>query len=120
MTNKYNWEVLALDCYPQKAGETNVVFNIHWILRGTDGINNASVYGAKDVGLEDGTPFTPYDSLTLEQVTGWLTSSLGEEQIKALQSNIDGQIDILANPSSASTITQITLPWVKGDIPTTI
>jgi hypothetical protein len=69
--NTFTWVITALDCYPQDAGQTDVVFTCHYTLNGTDGNgHNGSVYGTVGVTYTAGEPFTPYAQLTQAQVVG--------------------------------------------------
>jgi len=111
MANTYTWVITAMDAYPQQAGQTDVVFTVHWTLNGTDGSgHNGSVYGT--VGLtpyQAGEPFTPYAQLTQNQVIVWVTAALGAEQVASLEKNIDQQIANQISPSIVSPA----LPWAS-------
>jgi len=109
MANTYTWVITAMDAYPQQAGQTDVVFTVHWTLNGTDGSgHNGSVYGT--VGLtpyQAGEPFTPYAQLTQNQVIVWVTAALGAEQVAALEASIDQQIQQQITPTSVN----LPPPW---------
>jgi hypothetical protein len=108
MANTYTWVITAMDSYPQHAGQTDVVFTIHWTLNATDGSgHNASVYGTVGVIYAAGEPFTPYAQLTQQQVIGWVTTSLGAEQVAAYEASLDQQI---ANQITPPVVT-LPLPW---------
>ena len=104
MANVYTWSVTAMNCYPQKDGNTNVVFTVHWTCAGTDGTYSTSVYNTCSIPLAQGT-FTPYADLTQEQVLGWCWAN---GVIKdAIEEAVEQQLANLANPSE---VTQ-PLPW---------
>ena len=108
MANTYTWNINAIDCYPTFEGQTDVAFTVHWTLDGTDGTHSASVYGT--VGLapyKSGEPFTPFASLTKDQVVGWVTEALGAEQVTSLEENVSAQIAALVNP----TVVSPPIPW---------
>ena len=107
MPNTMTWVVEAMDCYPQSAGETDVVFTVHWRLNGTNGTYNATVYGTVGVTYKQGEPFTPYANLTQSQVIGWVQAALGPEQVTSLEANIDTQIENQVNPP----VVTPPLPW---------
>jgi hypothetical protein len=93
-----------MNCYPQKDGNTNVVFTAHWTCAGTDGTYSTSVYNTCNIPLAQGT-FTPYADLTQEQVLGWCWAN---GVIKdAIEEAVKQQLANLANPSE---VTQ-PLPW---------
>lgn len=101
------WTVTAMDCYPQADGETDVVFNVHWTLTGTDGTYTGSVYGSQGVSLDPAAPFIPYADLTEAQVIGWVQDAMGAEQVAAYEANVATQIENQINPPVVSP----PLPW---------
>lgn len=107
MSNTYAWVISQLDCYPEHEGRTNVVFNIHWRRKATDGVREADVYGTQMVTLDSTASFTPYNKLTKTQIEGWLKNSIGTAQIAALDANLDKQIADQVAPS----VNQPSLPW---------
>lgn len=113
--NQYKFTFPALEAYPQHGGESDVVFTVHWRLDGDDGLGNtAGVYGSVGVVYEDGEPFTPFQELTEEQVTGWVISALGEDKVADMKASIDSQIAALQTPTSVV----MTPPWVvQPEIP---
>jgi len=88
----------------------NVVTTVHWTASQTDGDFTASAYGSLGVPAADPTSpgFIPFEDLTEEQVKQWVLDTMGEEQVTALQANLDGQIETQKNPTSASG-----LPWAQ-------
>jgi len=50
----------------------------------------------------DDPDFVPYDDLTETQVISWVEAAMGEEQLAALELNLDNQLAALANPTSAT------------------
>jgi hypothetical protein len=85
-----------------------VVQPIPWSATQTVGDFTASSYGCLGVPAKDPSDptFIPFESLTEEQVKQWVLDTMGEEQVAALQANLDGQINAQKNPTSASG-----LPW---------
>lgn len=112
--NTYIWSFPAIDVYPTQSSNTDVVYNIHWRLRGVDQStsHSAEVYGTQGVPAynPDSGSFTPYDQLTKEQVTDWVLSAMGD-RYGSLTSSIDTQIQNQINPPSL----QLAPPW---DVPT--
>jgi hypothetical protein len=86
----------------------SVVFTIHWVATQTDGDFTASAYGSLGVPAKDPSDptFIPFDQLTEAEVKQWVITTMGEEQVAALQANLDGQINAARFPTSASG-----LPW---------
>lgn len=101
------WAVVQMDAYPEVDGETDVVFNVHWTLNGTDGTYQGSAYGTQAVSLDSSAPFTPYADLTQEQVLGWVQDAMGPEQVAAIEASVAQQIADQANPP----VVTPPLPW---------
>ena len=101
------WNVVSMDAYPELDGQADVVFTCHWVLSGTDGTYNGSVYGSVGVTLDPDAPFTPYASLTQAQVVGWVQDALGEEQVASYEANVAQQIENQINPP----VVTPPLPW---------
>ena len=93
MTNSYQWAVNQMTAYPEHEGEQNVVFQVSWVCSATDGAFNSAAYGTVDTTYIAGTPFTPYNQLTLETVNAWVASALGEEGIAKAYADCDAAID---------------------------
>jgi hypothetical protein len=103
----FTWTVTQLDCYPQYDNQTDVVFTVHWTCSGTDGTYSGSVYSTCSVTYVAGTPFTPYDQLTQNQVLDWIWAS-GVDKDSA-QAAVQTQIDNQINPPVVSP----QLPWTN-------
>jgi hypothetical protein len=112
MTIFYQWSVNSMTAYPKYAELTDVVFQIAWVLSATDGTYNAAAYGSVDTTYVAGTPFTPYDQLTLDQVNGWVATALGPDGIAKAQADCDAAI--AAQQDTSKPVTP-PLPW---NIPT--
>jgi len=103
----YDWNCKTVDVHPQEEGETDVVYNVHWIVTGTsdqlDPQGNAYVatnIGTQTVPLDPETPFIPFEDLTNEVVVEWTKEAMGEEQVTQIEENIASQIGELENPTS--------------------
>jgi len=105
--NTYKWTISQLDCKPKEAENSNVVVTAHWNLDATDGTLSSGAYGTQSFTLEQGIAFTPFESLTEDQVIGWIKEFMGADAVTALQENLDKQITNLINPS----IINPQLPW---------
>lgn len=101
------WTISQLDAYPQYEGKVDVVFTAHWRLTGTDGEYTGSVYGSIGLTLDPDAPFTPYASLTQDQVIGWVKDAMGEEQVASYEANVAQQIADQINPPVVTPV----LPW---------
>ena len=105
----YEWNCKTVDVHPQEEGETDVVYNVHWIVTGTsDQLDpQGNAYSATNIGtqvvpLNPETPFIPFDELTNEVVVGWTKDAMGEEQVQSIEDSIASQIAELENPTSVT------------------
>ncbi len=96
----YDWNCKTVDVHPQEKGETNVVYNVHWIVTGTKENYSATSIGTQMVPLDSETDFIPFDELTNKTVVGWAKDAIGEEQVQAIEDGIASQIAELENPTS--------------------
>tara|TARA_R110000787_G_scaffold82412_5_gene178119 strand:- start:711 stop:1064 length:354 start_codon:yes stop_codon:yes gene_type:complete len=103
----YDWNCKTVDLHPQQDEETDVVYNVHWIVTGTsdelDSEGNPYFYsniGTQLVPLDPSTPFIPFEDLTNQLVVEWTKSAMGEEQVTSIETNISNQIALLINPTS--------------------
>ena len=103
----YDWNCKTVDVHPQEEGETDVVYNVHWIVTGTSDQLDAqgNPYSSTNIGtqvvpLDPETPFIPFDELTNEVVVGWTKDAMGEEQVQSIEDSIASQIAELENPTS--------------------
>jgi hypothetical protein len=106
MAVKYSWVINALDSYPDENGKKDVVFRIHWHREAADGAKIVDTYGAQEIELLAGAPFTPYDALTKAQVESWLETALGAEMLAAIKDHLDAR---LAEITSVPVVKP--LPW---------
>jgi hypothetical protein len=107
--NTYTWQFPQLEAYPTVEDKTDVVFTVHWRLRGEDELeNSAEVYGTVGLAPYDGEgQFVEFANLTKETVTTWVESALGEEQVASYKQNLDDQIEAIINPKTVT----LTPPW---------
>ena len=96
----YTWNNKTVDTFPSLEGETDVIFNVHWRLAGTDDNDNTgSVYGTQSLETSDLSNFTTFADITEEQINEWTEAALGEEKVAELKANIDALIEEQINPT---------------------
>ena len=105
MTITNTWAVVQMDAYPEYEGEPDVVFTVHWTLSGTDGTYSGSSYGSVGITLTEGSTFTPYADLTLDQVLGWVWANGVDKD--AQEASVAAQIEAQINPP----VVTPPLPW---------
>ena len=105
----YDWNCKTVDVHPQAEGETNVVYNVHWVATGVSDQLDAQgdPYSATNIGtqivpLDPETPFIPFDELTNEIIVGWTKDAMGEELVQGIEDSIASQIAEKENPTSAT------------------
>jgi hypothetical protein len=98
----YDWNCRTVDVHPQEEGETNVVYNVHWIVTGVDGDYSATNIGTQIVPLSEGDTFIPFEDLTNEIVVEWTKEAMGEETVASIETSIANQIQDLINPTSVT------------------
>jgi len=109
MSNLYTWTISALDCIPQVGSLTDYVCTSHWSCSGTDGTFTGSCYSTVSFAVNPDKPnYTPYNELTEAEVIQWTQEALGEEQVAAIYTSIDSQIENAKNPP----IVVLPLPWL--------
>ena len=85
----------------ERLTSTGFVNVVHYSVTKVDGDFSASTYGT--IGFTDGTPATPFESLTKEQVVAWVKDKLGEATVETA---LAAQIEAQRNPVKATG-----LPW---------
>jgi hypothetical protein len=100
----FTWSIFSMPAYPQEAEESDVVFQVNWQCQAQDGAYTALSAGSVPVAYTAGTPFTPYDQLTQEQVWGWINPSIDRPEIEA---NLQAMIDAQKTPE----VVTPPLPW---------
>tara|TARA_R110002020_G_scaffold1565_1_gene6990 strand:+ start:442 stop:762 length:321 start_codon:yes stop_codon:yes gene_type:complete len=96
----YTWNNKTVDTYPSLEGNSDVIFNVHWRLTGTDDSENTGiVIGTQSLETSDLSDFIAFADITEQQVNGWVEAALGEEEVAELKANIDAQIQEKINPT---------------------
>lgn len=122
MSNTYLWNITNLECYPEKDSQQNVVFKIYYYVEAfssethevtqADGSITGVPYQATEAGIQPvtyvfGSPFTPFDQLTQNEVIGWIKNGLGNDGVASLIAKLDGKISEQINPAAIFP----SLPW---------
>jgi hypothetical protein len=110
MPNTYTWLIEQLDCYPQRDGQPDVVFTVHWRINAADGDYTATAYGTVGLTYDAKAGFTPYADLTQQQVVGWVQGALGSEQAAQIEAALAANIAAQINPP----VVAPPLPWAPA------
>ena len=113
MAVNYFWTINPLEAYPTASGESDVVFTAHWQLHATEEANGTT-YAAQSIGTQgltyqSGSPFIPFNELTLETVQGWVENAMGEEQVNSMKAGLASNIANQINPPSVT----LQSPWLN-------
>lgn len=111
MADTYNWTFEALETIPHVGEQQNVVYIVHWRLYGNRDTESGSyvtdLFGAQQVApYVVGSPFIPFDSLTKEDVTGWVLDAMGS-RYGELTASLSQRIDDMISPP----IVLLPPPW---------
>lgn len=99
----YTWRIANLE----RETSDGFVFTVHYSVDAADGTYTAGAYGS--IGLErPETEMVPYNSLTEEQVVGWVKDKLGSETVANVEAALLGQLTEQHQPTKATG-----LPWVS-------
>lgn len=110
MSNTYTWSVNSLVCYPTYETQTDVVFTVYWTCEATSGEFSSSTSQSTAVSWTQGSPFTPYNQLTQDQVIGWVQQSLGAEGV----ADVYHKLDLNLQNQEAPTVVAPPLPWATN------
>lgn len=117
MAINYTWNVATVDTKPSVTDdnaitETDVIYNVHWRLTGTDDTNTyedgegndvnytANVYGTQSLDISDLGSFTAFDDVTASDVEGWVTTAMGTDEVQSLKDAIAAKITEAITPTS--------------------
>lgn len=118
MTISYNWIILDMECFPMHNGQRDVVAVVRWRLEATDGQLYVNVHdqtvptyscviGHTDLKYSKGTPFTPYNQLSKDQVVEWIVNDLGEDSYTQIIAGLALEVTEQTSP----TLVKIPLPF---------
>ena len=122
MANTYSWKINQLDTKIKHDKKSNVVYNVHWIVTGTsdqkdseDNFYTATSIGTQTISTDDITDFTPFADLTNADVVAWTKAAMGADQVTALETNIQSQIDSEITPTSVTLTIGDPVPPAEGE-----
>jgi hypothetical protein len=94
----FTWNITQMD----RLTADGFVVTAHYTVSAVDGDYTASTYGTVGFTQEDKT-YKSFDSLTKEEVIGWVQESLGKDTVEA---SLTAQIEAQKNP-----VQETGLPW---------
>ena len=97
----YEWDCRTVDVYPSKEDLTNVIYNVHYRVTGTDEDNiSETIIGTIGLNTENIIDFISIDQLTNDNVVVWVKETMGEDQVSSIENAIASTIDDKKNPKS--------------------
>lgn len=98
----YTWDCRTVDVYPQKDNLQNVIYNVHWIIIGSDSESyyTSSLIGTQILETDNIDQFVPINELTNEIITDWVKQAIGAEEVLRLETAINNEIEDKKNPTS--------------------
>ena len=107
----YEWNCKTVDCYVETEGESDVVYNVHWIVTGiSDELDpqgnpySATSIGTQTLSIDDITDFIPFEDLTNEIAVEWTKATMGEEQVASIEENLENAINLEINPVTVTLV----------------
>jgi len=122
MANTYSWDCRTVDAYPTHTDEngvteSQVVYNVHYRVTGTDGTYSSTVIGTQTLETADLSGFTAFDAVTHEDMIAWTKGAMGAERVSEIEASLDSQIADLAAPSSVTLTIAEPTPEVVEETP---
>jgi len=103
MANTYSWDCRTVDTYPTLGDNADVVYNVHWRLKGSNGkgIEDVTI-GTCALATDSIENFVAFSDLTNDSVTAWVEAALGADKVAELKASVDAMIAEKANPTSVT------------------
>lgn len=104
MATTFTYDIVTLERNPCDG----FVYTAHYTVSATDGTYTAGSYGS--VGLQRPSMLIPYNTLTKDQVIGWVKDALGTKEVTRIEAALEAQMDEQRAPSKAQGVPWQTLP----------
>ena len=110
MAINYTWNVNTVDV-KEINGNTDTVFNVHWVLTATDDTNNdaegnpQTATASSTIVLDTSSisNFIPFEDLTVSKVQGWVEDALNKRD--------DTKVEIIKNVLASDIANKINPPF---------
>jgi hypothetical protein len=79
MAVQYAMKITGMAVYPEYEGKTNVVSRAYWTLSATDGSASYTYPGQTAIRYNPDGPWLEYDSLSEDEVLGWISRDAASE-----------------------------------------
>lgn len=108
MSIVYYWLLGPLEVELAAGGRADVVTEVGWQLVATWRDTIEAVYGQVPLGPPVSDCFTPFQSLTPDQVEQWVIDALGDEQVEHYKTQLASRLEQQLHPTTAT----LPPPWV--------
>ena len=103
----WTWNVNTVDTKPSYTDEndvtqSDVIYNVHWRLTGSDGTNESTNIGTVPLSIDDLSTFSDFDDVTSSDVEGWVEAAIGTDELASIKSSIQSQVDEISAPTSVT------------------
>lgn len=105
MATTITWIIEWMQCKPTEGLYSDVVIVAGWRCNGVNGDFTGTCYGSTTFP-GPGSPFTPYDQLTEQQVLNWCWTDGGVDK-DGVEAAVEMQIENQINPP----VVELPLPW---------
>ena len=106
MAVSYTWDVNTVNTYKSHTDEqdpantrSDVIFNVHWVLKGVDGSYESTVYGTVDLDTTDLSSFIAFDSVTASEVQNWVEATMGSDKVTYFKGKVEENITEQKTPT---------------------
>jgi hypothetical protein len=105
----FNLKINKLNVMPidSEQGLENVVYSVDYIVHGQDGDHEASVVRTIGIGSPDKADFKPLESLTEDDLIGFVNTSVAPDDIRCAGLEVQEIIDKMKSPAPAV----VSLQW---------
>jgi hypothetical protein len=99
------WEINTVERDLSDGYVTKVIYRVKGL---SDSVEKSRSTGEINFTKPDSLPsdFVAYDSLTSSTVLGWVTTTLGSDQVTAVETALEAQVNEILTPTTASGV-----PW---------
>jgi len=99
------WEINTLERDLSDGYVTKVIYRVKGL---SDSEEKARATGSVEFIKPESLPsdFVAYDSLTSSKVLGWVTTSLGTDQVTAIETDLEAEVTEAITPTTATGV-----PW---------
>lgn len=103
----WTWDVNTVDTKPTHTDDndvtqSDVIYNVHWRLTGSDGTNESTSIGTIPLDITDLSSFSSFDDVTASDVEGWVEAAIGTDDLTSIKDGIQAQVNEIETPTSVT------------------